>query len=240
MVSPSERISLSRGLDFMAVGLFGLACCYLLPACHNSAGFGPGISFLYLFPLLLLTIGTLLLPRPPALSTVRFRRLPWLALAVLGSGPFFGWWLRFPNQPYFLICAFAGLYLLTWLLMELTLVAQEILEGPAAPPRDHLWAIFSYWSVIYLLGIPLGTLAACHIKINFFTTQASVTDLARLWMLVPAGIRLVIVAPIIATALLLWFVRQRILMVPATPPGSPEPEGPSTATRQEQEREPRP
>jgi hypothetical protein len=236
MVSLSERISLSRGLDLAALGLLGLACCYLLPACHDPVGFGPGVSFLYLFPLSLLALGLATLSLPPAFSTVRSRRLPWLALAVWGCSPFFGWWLSFPNQPYFLVCAFTGLYLFAWLLMELTLVSQEILEGRPGKPRDGILAIFSYWSVIYLLGIPLGTLAACHVKINFFTSQATVTDLARLWMLVPAGIRLVIVFPVIATALLLWFVRQRILAIPLELPGQPAgPEVPATPTTQEKE-----
>lgn len=235
MVSLSERISLSRSLDLAALGLSGLAGCYLLPACHTPLGFGPGISFLYLFPLLLLTLGLIILPIPPAFSTVRSRRLSWLALAVLGCSPFFGWWLHFPNQSYFLIFAFVALYAFSWLLMELTLVSREILETPAGKPRDGVLAVFSYWSVIYLLGIPLGTLAACHIKINFFTSQASVTDLTRLWDLVPAGIRLVIVFPIIATALLLWFVRLRILAIRPALPDSPDSGSLDTTTLQEKD-----
>lgn len=222
MVSLNERISLSRGFDLAALGLLGLGCCYLLPVCHNPIGFGPGISFLYLFPLSLLAIGLIWLPIPAVFSTIRSRRLSWLALALLGCSPFLGWWLRFPSHPYFLAFAFLGLYLFAWLLMELTLVSQEILESAAGKPKDAILAICSYWSVIYLLGIPLGTLAACHIKINFFTPQASLSDLARLWELVPVGIRLMIVFPIIATALLLWFVRWRIMTAAHSDPPAPQ------------------
>ncbi len=180
-----------RCLDSLGWALVALAgTLYVPPVGRTVLG---ELSLAYMAPLVWAACSALALGEPGGLSNpwqVWRLRAAWLT--ACGLGPFFGWWLRCADVPYFAAAAVAAVAAFSWALLETSFLVSQAARSRALPGLA-LDALAARVGVFYLLVVPALALWVTFLAALLKGWASAPGDWLRLWRQMPGWGRALLV-----------------------------------------------
>ena len=203
-------VKLVRPLDGIAYALASTLFFLVHPGLRTTP-LGE-LSNLYVLPFACVVLSVFFLPgrvgRSVAYESIRWR-LRLAGLAALGLCPFVAWWLRARLDMYLMAVAALGLLAAIWFLQELAallcvlteLGGDEMLRRRAGIARLLL---------MFVLMAPVIAIAVTFAAALAVNPAAGIFDVKRWWRVIPVGLQVAMLLPIVETWVILWLTRRLV------------------------------